>query len=153
MANCGPEAASLCLLPSLWYRNTWIWGCKHEGCWLRPTLKAVGAASLQGDHVGFGRHYFVAGPGPTGRLPQWLFTENETNTRKLYGVDNWTPYAKDAFHEYLVQGRTEAVNPKAAGTKAGALYRLDIPAQGEVSVRLRLATHELSQEVSRTGGG
>jgi hypothetical protein len=148
VANRGPEAAPLFLLPTLWYRNTWIWGCKHEGCWVRPTLKATGPTSLQGDHVGFGRHYFVAGPGPEGNLPQLLFTENETNMRKLYGVDNWTPYTKDAFHEFLVQGHPEALSPKASGTKVGVLYRLEIPAQGEVSVRLRLAMHELPAQTS-----
>src|SRR5262249_9607715 len=107
--NRGPETAALHLLPTLWYRNTWIWGCKHEGCWVRPNLKLVDGSSLQGDHVAFGKHFLVAGPGPEGQAPELLFTENETNSRKLFGTESWTPYAKDAFHEYLIQGRTEAV--------------------------------------------
>ncbi len=148
VANRGAEAAPLDLLATLWYRNTWIWGCKHEGCWVRPTIKAVGESLLQGDHVNFGKHFLVAGAGPDGRAPEFLFTENETNTKKLFGVDNWTPYAKDAFHEYLIRDRRDAVNPKRTGTKACALYRLQIPAHGEVSVRLRLATQELSAPTS-----
>ncbi len=68
-----------------------------------------------------------------------LFTENETNTRELFGVENPTPYVKDAFHEYLIQGRVTAVNPAQVGTKAAALYRLEVPPGGEVCLRLRLA--------------
>ncbi len=143
ISNRGPEPAPVWLLPTLWYRNTWIWGCKHEGCWVRPTLKAIGDSALQGDHVNFGRHYFLAGPGPDGKPPGLLFTGNETNTRKLYGSDNWTPYVKDAFHEYVVNGRKDAIDPKRFGTKAGALYRLTLPPGNEVTVRLRLAAQEL----------
>jgi hypothetical protein len=148
VANRGPEEARLYLLPTLWYRNTWIWGCKHDGCWVRPNLKATGERSVQGDHVNFGRHHFVAGVGPGGVAPKLLFTENETNTRRLFGVDNWTPYAKDAFHEYLVHGRQGAVNPKATGTKVAALYPLRIPSQAEMQIRLRIANAELSPEAS-----
>ena len=144
ITNRGPEPAALHLLPTLWYRNTWIWGCKHDGCWVRPNLKEIGPALVQGDHVNFGRHYFVAGPGPDGASPQLLFTENETNTRRLYGTDNWTPYAKDAFHDYVVYGRQEVINPKLTGTKVGALYHLQLAAGSEATVRLRLANTELS---------
>ncbi len=139
VANRSREAATLHLLPTLWYRNTWIWGCRHEGCSIKPRIEAAGDSALQTDHVTFGRHTLAAGPDPNGQPPRWLFTENETNTRRLFGAENWTPYVKDAFHEYLVQGRTEAVSPKPVGTKAAALYRLDIPAGSDVVVRLRLA--------------
>lgn len=134
VANRGPDPATLHLLPTLWYRNTWTWGCKHEGCWIRPHLKPAGDGMLEGEHVNFGRHYLLAEGAPA-----FLFTENETNTRKLYGADNWTPYTKDAFHEYLVNGRAGAVNPQPTGTKAAALYRLEVPAGGQAVVRLRLA--------------
>jgi hypothetical protein len=144
VANRGPEAATLHLLPTLWYRNTWIWGCKHEGCWVKPRIEAVGDWSLATDHVTFGRHTLVAGPGPGGAPPRWLFTENETNARRLFGTDNWTPYVKDAFHEYLIHDRTDAVNPKPIGTKVAALYRLEVQPGGEVAVRLRLAAHDAS---------
>jgi len=148
VANRSPEAATLHLLPTLWYRNTWIWGCKHEGCWIKPRIEAAGDWALATDHVTFGRHTLVAGPDPHGAPPRWLFTENETNTRLLFGTDNWTPYVKDAFHEYLVRGQADAVNPRSVGTKVAALYRLDVPAGAEVSVRLRLT----AQGVTETSG-
>jgi hypothetical protein len=123
LINRGPQAAPLYVLPTIWYRNTWIWGCRHEGCWVRPTIKMAGPTVLQGDHVSFGKHYLVAGAAPDGTSPRFLFTENETNTRQLYGTDNWTPYVKDAFGAFLIQNRTEAINPKQTGTKAAAVYR------------------------------
>jgi hypothetical protein len=135
VANRGPERAILHLLPTLWYRNTWIWGCKHEGCWVRPILKLASDGTVEGNHVNFGRHFLLAEG-----APRFLFTENETNMRKLFGVENWTPYAKDAFHEYLIAGRTAAVNPKLTGTKFAAHYQLDVPAGDQVVARLRLAS-------------
>ncbi len=148
VANRSGAAAPLHLLPTLWYRNTWVWGCKHDGCWIKPSLRAIGESTVQGDHVAFGRHYFVAGPGPDGKAPELLFTENETNTRKLFGADTWTPFVKDAFHEYVVHGQTAAVNPRHVGTKVAALYRLEVPAGGVATVRLRLATDALSPGTS-----
>jgi Mannosylglycerate hydrolase MGH1-like glycoside hydrolase domain len=148
VTNRGSQPAPLHLLPTLLYRNTWIWGCKHDGCWVRPTLKAIGPAAVQGDHVNFGRHYFVAGPGQQGLAPQLLFTENETNTRRLYGVENWTPYSKDAFHDYVIHGMKEAVNPKLTGTKVAACYQLQLDAGAEVTIALRLANVELSPATS-----
>ncbi len=142
VANRSPEAATLHLLPTLWYRNTWVWGCKHEGCWIRPRIQAAGDWALATDHATFGRHALAAGPDPAGRAPRWLFTENETNVRRLFGADNGTPYVKDAFHEYLVHNRTDAVNPKPTGTKVAALYRLEIPTGGDATVRLRLTTQD-----------
>jgi hypothetical protein len=138
VANRGPQPAPLHLLPTLWYRNTWIWGCKHEGCWVKPHINQVDDHSLVGEHVSFGKHSFVAGTGPDGQSPQFLFTENETNTQKLFGTDNYTPYVKDAFHEYLVHGTTGAINPKRVGTKVAVYYNLTIPAGGEIVVKMRL---------------
>ena len=106
VANRGPEAATLHLLPTLWFRNTWIWGCRHEGCWIKPRMQALARTRWSRPSTStFGSHVFAAGPGPDGAPPLLLFTENETNTRKLFGADNRTPYVKDAFHEYLVHGR------------------------------------------------
>jgi len=146
--NRGPESATLHLLPTLWYRNTWVWGCKHEGCWIKPHIAAVSDSTLQGDHVNFGKHWLVAGPGPDNKPTQFLFTENETNTKELYGTDNYTPFVKDAFHGYVVHGKTDAVNPNPVGTKVAAYYKLDIPAGEEVVLRLRLSNQELSPQKS-----
>src|SRR5208282_958437 len=138
IANRGSERAPLHVLPTLWYRNTWSWGCRHEGCATKPGIKAAGEGLLQAEHVTLGPTWLAAGPGPDGKAPQFLFTENETNTYALFGVENQTPYVKDAFHAFLIHGRAEAVNPGQAGTKAAALYRLEIPAGAEVCLRLRL---------------
>ena len=144
VANRGPEAATLHLLPTLWYRNTWIWGCKHDGCWIKPHLAATKDSVVEGDHVNFGKHWFVAGPGPDGKAPELLFTENETNSKRLYDTDNYTPYVKDAFHDYVVHGRADTVNPKRVGTKAAAYYRLTIGPGADVVVRCRLSNQPLT---------
>ena len=144
VANRGPDTAPLHLLPTLWYRNTWAWGCKHEGCWIKPNIMLADASTLQGDHVNFGKHWFVAEPGPGRDAPEFLFTENETNSQRLFGTDNWTPYVKDAFHEYLIHAKPDAVNPKRVGTKVAAHYRLELPARGEVAIRLRLSNEKLT---------
>ena len=148
VANRGPEPARLHLLPTLWYRNIWSWGAKHESCETKPRIKVVREGLLEAEHADLGKRWFAAGAAPDGSAPRFLFTENETNTQELFGVQNPTPYVKDAFHEYLVQGRAEAVNPAQIGTKAAALYQLEIPAGGEVCLRLRLAPQELSARKS-----
>jgi hypothetical protein len=137
-ANRGPEPAVLHLLPTLWFRNTWSWGDLAEDDTSRPELRQSGPGAVVADHATLGRFRFLAGPGPDGGLPELLFTENETNRERLFGVANDTPHVKDAFHEYVVQGRTEAVNLAGTGTKAAAHYRLEIPAGEQVSVELRL---------------
>ena len=140
VANRGPEPAPLFLLPTLWFRNTWSWGRTGEGYWPRPAIVRESPELLRADHTTLGRYDLVVGPGPDGSLPELLFTENETNLERLFGSANTSPYVKDAFHEYVVQGRKEAVNPEGTGTKAAALYALEVPAGGEISVRLRLSS-------------
>jgi hypothetical protein len=140
VANRGPEPAPLSLLPTLWFRNTWSWGRTGEGYWPRPAIVRESPELLRTDHATLGRYDLVAGPGPDGALPVLLFTENETNLVRLFGTANPSPHVKDAFHEYVVQGRKEAVNPEGTGTKAAALYTLEVPAGGEVTVRLRLSS-------------
>ena len=144
IANRGAEPAPLYVLPTLWFRNTWVWGARHEACTSRPSIRVAGEGLLQAEHVDLGKRWCAAGPGPDGKTPQFLFTDNETNARELFGAENPTPHVKDAFHEFLIQGRADAVNPGQVGTKAAALYRVEIPAGGEVCLRLRLAPQELS---------
>src|SRR5262249_7550134 len=91
------------------------------------------------EHATLGRYRFAAAPGPDGAPPELLFTENETNTERLFGAGNPTAHVKDAFHEYLVHGRAAAVNPVGEGTKAAAHYRLEIPAGGKAVLSLRLS--------------
>jgi hypothetical protein len=138
VANRADEPAVLHLLPTLWFRNTWAWGRSGEGYWPRPWMGAASDGTLAADHESLGRFRLAAeATGESGPF-EWLFTENETNTERLYGAPNRTPYVKDAFHEYVVRGRRDAVNPAREGTKAAAHYRLEVPAGGSVTVRLRL---------------
>src|SRR3954465_6817996 len=118
--NRGPEAARLHVLPTLWFRNTWSWGKKGP----KPSLHESGGA-IHACHPELG-DYTLACDGD----PELLFTENESNTSRLWGQPNPTPFVKDAFHHYVVSGNTAAVNPQKTGTKAAARYILDAPAGG-----------------------
>ena len=138
LANRGPETARLHALPTLWFRNMWVWGCTHEGCSLKPRISMLDEHLLTAQHETLRTFRFAADT-----LAPWLFTENETNNERLYGTPNLSPYVKDAFHEAVVHGRQEAVNPNAYGTKAAPHYILDIPAGGEVTLRFRLAAANL----------
>jgi hypothetical protein len=133
VANRGPEPAKLDVLPTLWFRNTWAWGRMGEGYWPKPRISSAGAGMLLAEHADLGRFRFAA----EGR-PPFLFTENATNAVRLSGAPNTEPHVKDAFHEYVVHGRADAVSPSPEGTKAAAHYRLEIPAGGEATLRLRL---------------
>jgi hypothetical protein len=140
VANRGPEAATLHLLPTLWYRNTWSWGCAHEGCWAQPSLREEKPGVLLGRHVTLGTSRLHVGPAPGGKYPPLLFTDNETNTERLFGVTPPQPFVKDAFHRLVVDGWKSAVNPANVGTKVASHYVLKVPAGGEQTVKLRLVT-------------
>ncbi|MBI1368940.1 MAG: glucosidase [Planctomycetes bacterium] len=134
VANRGPEAALIHVLPTLWFRNTWVWGCTHEGCTLKPRIAAVSDTELQADHPTLGRFHLVAEKEPE----HWLFTDNETNQERVAGVENFCTYTKDAFDRYLVHGEHKAVNPKEYGTKVAAHHEWIIPAGKEKTLHLRL---------------
>ncbi|HYU16033.1 MAG TPA: hypothetical protein VEL05_08185, partial [Candidatus Acidoferrum sp.] len=139
IANRGPEPAPIHLLPTLWFRNTWSPGRAEDGhdAQARPSIARAGGSTMIAEREGLGR-YRLAVSG----APELLFTENETSFSRLFGAANAGPYTKDAFHEYVVAGRTGAVNPAGRGTKAAALYRLEVPAGGEVAVQLRLSADD-----------
>ena len=138
VANRGPEAATLHILPTLWFRNTWSWGRTGFAYWSRPKIGEVEPGLLLSEHASLGGFYLAAAPGPDGKLPRFLFTENDTNLARLFDAANPGPYVKDAFHEYVVHGREEAVNPAKNGTKAAAHYRLEIHPGSQASISLRL---------------
>src|SRR5213076_1175016 len=133
IANRGPDAAPLHVLPTLWFRNTWSWGRTGEGYWPKPRLARAGDGTIVAEHASLGRYRLVAEG-----APELLFTENETNVARLFGAPNPSPWVKDAFHDYVVHGRADAVNPEGVGTKAACHYRLEIPAGGAVTLQLRL---------------
>jgi hypothetical protein len=138
VANRGPKPARLHLLPTVWFRNTWSWGAAYdEGRWSKPRLARADERSVVAVHATLGRFRLTAGDLPNGRQPEFLFTENESNALRLFGSPNESPYVKDAFHHYIVSGREDAVR-RDGGTKATAVYVLDLPAAAECSVDLRL---------------
>ncbi len=127
--NRGPEDADLHVLPQLWFRNTW----SFKGG-TKPRLTLADEASIAATHPEMG-NYVLHADG----TPKILFCENETNTQRLYGIHGAQGYFKDAFHDYVVLGQHDAVNPDHHGTKAAAYYLLHVPAKGSVQLRLRLA--------------
>ncbi len=137
VANRGPEAATLQVLPTLWYRNTWSWGCRHEGCEVKPRLAASGPGQVQCDHATLGRYFLEVEPAAAG-APPLLFTENETNASRLFGGENPSPFVKDGFHDCVVGGRTDAVNPARVGTKCAAWHVVTLGPGEEKILRLRL---------------
>jgi len=129
VTNRGPEAAECHLLPSLWFRNTWSWEVGSP----KPRLAASGTAVIEAEHDSLGLRWLACDG-----APELLFTENETNFQRLYGVANRSPYVKDGINDCVVDGRREAVNPDREGTKAAAHYRLALRPGETASVKLRL---------------
>jgi hypothetical protein len=126
--NHGPESAELHLLPTLWFRNTWSWGDNEA----RPILRRAGT-NVMAEHHSLGQ-YLLSCKG----APEFLFTENETNFARLFGVPNTSPYVKDGIDNAVVNGQREAVNPMQVGTKAAAHYHSVVNPLGIMTVRLRL---------------
>jgi hypothetical protein len=137
--NRGPDAAELHLLPTIWFRNRWSWGRGDD----RPRL-SNGMALPDGEIVSVEHKYYGARWLACGGRPELLFTENETNFKRLWNADNRTPYVKDALHEAVIHGRREAVNPKKTGTKAAAYYRQVVPPGRSWTLNLKFTDKPLS---------
>ncbi len=133
VTNAGTEAATLHVLPTIWFRNTWSWD--HETP--KPEMRAVGDSVVGIDHPFVGPMELIADHGPDGTLPTALFCENETNDQRLFGAAPLTPYPKDGINDHVVSGAA-TVNPDRAGTKAAFWYQVTVAAGGTVELRLRL---------------
>jgi hypothetical protein len=138
LANRGAAESPVHVLPTLWFRNTWAWGRTSEGSGLRPSVSATEHGTLLARHADLGEVRLEAERRPGLSEPSLLFTENETNARRLFDAPNRAPFVKDAFHDLLIEGRAESVNPARIGTKAAFHWRLEVPAGGQVVLRLRL---------------
>ncbi len=147
--NVGPEPATLHVLPTLWYRNTWSWAEKAE----RPRLWAEDGdeGRIEASHAGLGKYELLVGPGPD-EPARLLFCENETNAARLYGTAPTTAYPKDGINDHVVGGAA-TVNPGRAGTKAAAWYQLalDPGASAELRLRLRRPGERPLQDALGTG--
>ena len=131
--NRGPEAAVLYLLPTLWYRNTWSWSHVAPRPRLRDRTATGEFSTIEVEHETLGQRWFhVRG------APELVFTENETNLERFQDPNVDRPFVKDAFHELLIHGRHDAVNPQRVGTKAAALHRLELAGGAKATIELRL---------------
>lgn len=147
--NRGPEAAPLHIVPHVWFRNTWAWG--HEPESKKPGIWKESPTVAHSKHWKLGDRYLQLSPSPgitpqdNDVHPELLFTDNDTNLKVLYNVENKVPYVKDAFHRYIVDGDKKAINPQARGTKAAAWYSFDesdgVPPDGCVVVRFKLSRY------------
>ncbi|HTS57284.1 MAG TPA: hypothetical protein VMH03_07045 [Terriglobales bacterium] len=134
VTNRGPETSRLHLLPTIWFRNTWSWGGNAP----RPTLRRT-PASVEVNHPSYGKRWlYYEGS------PELLFTENETNAKRLFGVENRTACVKDGINDFVVNGIKTAVSAEPTGTKAAPHYRLEIAAGQSITVRLRLSDLDFS---------
>ena len=147
--NRGPEAASLHLLPTAWFRNTWSWGYDPR----RPHIDRQSVNDepprmhvMHFTHYRLGTHWLACEG-----TPDLLFCENETNFERLSGTPNTCRYPKDAINDRVVGGKQDATNPEDGGTKSAAWYRLTVPAGGKETVRLRLSNKPF-QEVTDAFG-
>ena len=135
ITNRGPEKQTLHLLPNLWFRNIWSW----EHCETKPRMANDSSSKdfqrVKASHPFLGDRWFYCEPSNT-----LLFTENETNKKRLFNVSNDSLYVKDAFHEYLIKREKEAINREGVGTKMAAHQTLEIESEATVVVKFRLSS-------------
>lgn len=137
--NRGNEDAPIHVLPSLWFRNTWFSSEQQSKPILKSATLGGGTSMIIASHRQLGERYlYIEGDVPL------LFTENETNTQRISGVKNKTPYVKDGINNYVVNGKLDSVNNKA-GTKAAPHFQLNVKAGGMQVVRLRLTNRSPAQ--------
>jgi hypothetical protein len=134
--NRAPDAASLHVLPTLWFRNTWSWVATATP---KPNVRQVSDQIISAIHPHLGERFLYSD-----RSVTWLFTDNETNSERIFRRPNASSYVKDAINNYLVHGNTDAVNPRKTGTKTSAAYSITVPARASETIRLCLSPRNLS---------
>ena len=135
ISNRGPDAAAITMLPTVWFRNTWSWGRDDRRPMARATtFSGDGKFAISTMHRALGETVLYCSG-----ADELLFTENETNCERLSGYPSASPYVKDAFHRYVIEGKGDAVNPERTGTKAAARYKRTIEAGKTVTIDLRFA--------------
>ena len=135
--NRGPEPALLHLLPTIWFRNRWTWGDNDDP---KPALRKADTpdvAAIELNHFRYGERWLYCEG-----APELLFTENESNSQRLFGSANSSPYVKDAISDYLVHRRQDAINSAQTGTKAAANYALTLQSGETAIIRLRLTNSD-----------
>jgi hypothetical protein len=142
VSNRGPEPATIDVLPTVWFRNTWSWA--EAGA--KPQLRREGPRSVALSEPMYGRRWLHCDGDPT-----LLFTDNETNATRLFGSDTGAVYTKDAFHRVVIDGEVEAANPAEEGTKAAARYALRVGPGERATLQLRLNDSPLSDSTFGRG--
>jgi hypothetical protein len=151
IANRGDVESTIHVLPTLWFRNTWSWGCTHEGCELKPSIIRQADGSFLAEHPTLGRFRLhldrsSCGSGTGITDPVALLTENETNSELLFGTPSPDSLAKDAFHGFVISDENRAVQELQRGTKAAQYLVATIPAGSEITLKLRLIQDEQNPE-------
>jgi hypothetical protein len=144
--NRGPETATLNLLPTLWFRNRWAWGKEDYHPYLSLGENLAAARVIQATHRYYGPRWLVCDG-----HPELLFTENETNFQRLFGVGNRTPCVKDGINDYIVHGVRSAVNQVPEGTKVAASYAVEIAPGQSKAFRLRLTDDQPGEDALSSG--
>lgn len=134
IANRGKEAAPIQLLPTLWFRNRWSFGLTEN----KPAISLAKGSKeydlLDVRHERLGDYFFYVE-----KAEGLLFTENETNAERIFGLENEHPFVKDAFHRVVVEGDAEFLASKKSGSKFAPLYKFEVAGESEISIRLRLS--------------
>ena len=141
------DSATIHVLPTLWFRNTWTWNCEHEGCWPKPAMWVESDAAITASHATLGKFTFSADVGGNGST-QWLFTDNVSNLNRLYGTENPTPYCKDAFNDFVIRGESAAVNSKNVGTKVTPYVVLELTSGETRTLQFRLSADGEASETA-----
>jgi hypothetical protein len=138
--NHGPEAATLHVLPTLWFRNIWSWDTKVERPLLRKGAGNRSASVITAEHPMLGV-WSLCCEG----APNLLFTENDSNSELLLHIPNPSPYVKDGINDYIVHGRKGSVNPAMTGTKASPHYTVTVESRSQKTIRLRLSDSDVTK--------
>ncbi len=138
--NRGPEEAYLAVLPTLWFRNLWSFGLAEEKPLMYLKREPNGFGEVKVIDYAAGEYHFYFD-----RPSRVLFTENETNTERLYGQPNKTPFVKDAFHTAVIEKEFDFLQAKKEGTKCSPMYEFNIGAGSSVVIQLRLARQAVEQ--------
>lgn len=155
VTNRGPEPAKISLLPTLWFRNTWAWGPANEKPAIKvvstevPTAESQSVRVLHANHHGLGDYYLYCEKHR--QELELLFCENETNPKQVFNTELESPsFYKDGINNYVVNGNSGAVNPANTGTKAAALYKLQVAPGATETIRLRLCKTDPLTEALET---
>jgi hypothetical protein len=142
VVNRGPAAATLHVLPTVWFRNLWSWG---NGASKPELRRGADPALIELEEPYYGKRWLYCAPAGQVTAPNLLFTENESNRGLLWSIPNPPPYTKDGIGECIVRGNQGAVNPAGRGTKAAADYLLDLEAGKSAAIELRFTDTPMAE--------